>query len=350
MPFWNFGDLRILLDTETDHDSPGSEELVSQIRENIEALFMLLLGTGTSGTATSDPSNSTAGYFYDTSGGYADDEHNGRTLVITSGAAKGNTYTIDDTVASVHRLACTGDNLYADGVRSGDSYIILYDTKVNADGHDHDGINSCAPVLANNSIANIKLHTDGGIASGYSTANVHIDIAMNEYSFAPNFYGEDIGSWTMRPSSVNSADYVPRFGLVSTGHGNAYSVRWLYVTGTDEPFVYAIRDKSTGEILHVLAQGDPPRGYTGCGETPKNWTPPIVFRNKDGTPWLDPEKHEEIVCWKVEKDVFKELQNVIGSSGNHGCKKVAERFDFVSGKAIRKANIGPSSPQSPGKK
>lgn len=138
--------LRMILDTETDFDSTVGEELKSQIRENIEALLILLAGTGVSGSATSDPPNDTTGVLTDTAQSFTADSHNGKTLVMTSGLAKGNAYTIDDTTATT--LVCTGDNLYADGVRSGDSYLVLYDVKTNTDGHDHNGVNSKEVVLA----------------------------------------------------------------------------------------------------------------------------------------------------------------------------------------------------------
>jgi len=142
MSFFDMTALRAILTTETDADSPLSEELMSQIRENLEALLILLAGTNITGSATANPPNNTTGYLTDYASAWTDDLHNGRTLLMTSGLAIGNMYTIDDTVASADRLVCTGDNLYADGVRYGDTYLILYDVKSNLDGHDHDGVNS----------------------------------------------------------------------------------------------------------------------------------------------------------------------------------------------------------------
>lgn len=138
--------LRAILDTETDSDSPGSEELLSQIRENLESYLMLNYDTGDSGSATEDPPDDATGVLTDSGASYAVDGHNGRTLLITSGNAKGNLYTIDDITATT--IVCTGDNLYSDGVRDEDTYKIFYDVKVNADGHDHDGINSKSAVLS----------------------------------------------------------------------------------------------------------------------------------------------------------------------------------------------------------
>ena len=143
--FAGLSNLRFLLDTETDADSPDTAIFRTGIREAIEALFITTYGVS-SGSATNDPT--TDGRFYDSAGGWSNDDHNGRTLLITSGSAVGNFYTIDDTASSTtDYLDLTGDNLYGDGVRSGDNYRILYDVKNNTDGHDHDGVNSKSAVM-----------------------------------------------------------------------------------------------------------------------------------------------------------------------------------------------------------
>jgi len=146
MAWFTLSNFRPILTTETDADSGATEELMSQLRENIECLLMLMFGTGVTGSATEDPPNDTTGVLTDSARSWDVDVHNGRTLVITSGLAAGFCYTIDDTTATT--LVCTGDNLYADGVRSGDTYMIFHDIKNNADGHNHDGVNSAELQLA----------------------------------------------------------------------------------------------------------------------------------------------------------------------------------------------------------
>lgn len=327
MGFWTFGNIRTLLDTETDHDSPGSEELVSQIRENIEALFMSLLDTGVSGTATSDPSNDANGYFYDTAGGWTNDLHNGRTLLITSGAAKGNMYTIDDTVDASDRLDCTGDNLYADGVRSGDSYKILYDLLVNTDGHDHDGVNSPAPVLADNYIAKGKLKTGGTNVSGTNTGSVVI--TLQDYCFTPNVYqaGADASS-TMCAVSTNNADYVGRFSLFAGG-SSAYIVYFRYVTSSDEPFIYIAREKSSGKILHCWAGEDPPPGCWGLDATPEAFERPVIGYDRAGRPDFDPDLHEEVISWRIRRDVWLTIKDRLTAGGRKPLHHVLENdFDY----------------------
>lgn len=138
--FTALSNLRMLNNNETDANSPLNETTYAAIRYAIECILILVFGTGISGTASEDPPNDTTGVFTDDTKAWDADVHNSKTLVITSGAAVGNSYTIDDTTATT--LVCTADNLYADGVRSGDYYLILYDLKNNEDGHSHDGTNS----------------------------------------------------------------------------------------------------------------------------------------------------------------------------------------------------------------
>jgi len=142
MATWDISALRTILSTETDADSPVSEELMSQFRENWEALVLLLLGTGITGTVTSI----TETVLTDTAQSYDADTHINHTLLITSGDAIGNMYTIDDNDATT--LTCTGDTMVTDGVEVGDTFAILYDMKVNQDGHDHDGDNSKEAVFS----------------------------------------------------------------------------------------------------------------------------------------------------------------------------------------------------------
>ncbi|MBU2551933.1 MAG: hypothetical protein KKB20_26220 [Proteobacteria bacterium] len=74
-------------------------------------------------TATSDPPNDTTGVFTDSGVTMVVDEHIGRWLVILSGTASGRIWKITDN--TVTTLTCSGINLYAAGVRSGDSYKVV---------------------------------------------------------------------------------------------------------------------------------------------------------------------------------------------------------------------------------
>ncbi len=151
MAFFDASALRIIQEHETDYDAPVNEETESQIRENIEHLLMAMAYTGTSGTLSSNPPDSTVGTATDSGGGFSTDAHNGRSLVMMDGAAKGNIYPIADTTSTT--VVCTGYNLYADGVRSGDSYKIFFDLS-HSTAHTHDDVDSAladtSPTLAGN--------------------------------------------------------------------------------------------------------------------------------------------------------------------------------------------------------
>ena len=142
--------LRMVLNTETDADSPDNETTFAAIRVAIESLFMILLGTGFDGTV-SGISTTTITH---AEAAQVVDVHNGRTTLMTSGACKGNFYTIDDCAAQT--LIHTGDDLEADGVAIGDTFVVLFDIKTNLVGHDHDAINSKNVVLADGSVATVK--------------------------------------------------------------------------------------------------------------------------------------------------------------------------------------------------
>ena len=144
--------LRMVLDSETDADSPDNETTFAAIRVAIESLFMILLGTGFSGTVTGI-STATITHTGDAQGA---DTHNGRTTLMTSGAMKGSFYTIDDTENQT--LIHTDDDLEGAGVAIDDTFVVLFDIKVNLDGHDHDAINSKNVVLADASIALSLIH------------------------------------------------------------------------------------------------------------------------------------------------------------------------------------------------
>lgn len=65
--FEAISNLRMVLDTETDADSPWTETNAGAIRQMIESLFLLLFAAH-NGSLTSDPPNDTTGYAIDTGG------------------------------------------------------------------------------------------------------------------------------------------------------------------------------------------------------------------------------------------------------------------------------------------
>jgi hypothetical protein len=135
------GNATIISDTATDADSPDSALTRTKERQLIELLLTSVHGNFREGTLTANPTDTT-GYCVDTAASFTDDQHNGRRIIFTDGNAKGHDYLIDDTDAANNRVACTGDDIYSAGARSGDGYIITGNFRDTGGGHDHDDQNS----------------------------------------------------------------------------------------------------------------------------------------------------------------------------------------------------------------
>jgi len=297
MSFWTgISQLRTILATETDYDSPLSEELLEQIRENIEAVIMSLLDTGDSGSATEDPPDDTTGVLTDSGAAYDADEHNGRTLLMTSGDAIGNLYTIDDTTATT--LVCTGDNLYDDGVRSADTYKILYDVKANAEGHDHDGTNS-KQISASIDQAALKTSTQAQ-SEDLNPSNTHtFTLTGGTYCFTPQVRGESTSIQVIADFAVTTS-YASLVCLKNT-HGSMQYYAYVYhryVTSSGEVYwIFIRRDKITKKIKGISACADHPCFGRG-GKPALVWHPFTRF---------DPVT-EEMICINPKKEMVREME------------------------------------------
>ena len=145
MTLFDYTKLRIIQESETDWDSPGSEELHTQYRENIESLLHLGYFADSSGTVKTAATSSAVSKctIVKCTGGasWSDDDHNSRTLLFINGNAAGNYYTIDDSSGTTPTLHLDGDNLVSDGVAAADSFKIFYNLQSTA-GHTHDGVDA----------------------------------------------------------------------------------------------------------------------------------------------------------------------------------------------------------------
>jgi len=269
--FRAISNLRLVLETETDYDSPDNELTYKAIREMIEILYQLTLDTGDSGTATGNPTETTLTDYFKS---YSVDEHNGRTLVICSGNAKGNFYTIDDTTATT--IVCTGDTLLADGVLSGDDYKILYDIKTHTSGHNHNGVNSAsatvadgqitAAKLASSAVTQTKLKTSLGSVNHNSTTLTLKTLPGGSYGFREQYKMTNTfsGAWEGHPLKADAGfagwtTYATTVGLKSAGGPKVLYAQQRYVTSSGEVFwIFILRDKATKEISSVWQAPDHP--------------------------------------------------------------------------------------------
>ncbi len=216
-PFSNVNLLRIIQESESLFDKPGSEEFLSQLRENWEVLLMLMLYTGDSGTATENPSETV---LTDGNAAYDADEHDGRSLVIIDGLAASNIYEIDATAATT--LTCTGDTLLADGVRSGDAYKIFYNLK-NTSAHTHNGVDSDRSSLA---LAKTGTYTGNGSTgqaiTGIGFAPKYVAIWIHPVSATAQKYEKVDQSWG--DYAINVFGHAAALNLINTLDADGFTV------------------------------------------------------------------------------------------------------------------------------
>ena len=255
--------LRMVLDSETDADSPDNETSYGALRVAIESLFLILLGTGVDGTVTT-----IAETVLTDTGGFVDSAHIDHTVLMTSGDAKGNTYTIDSNTTTA--LTFTGDTMVSDGVAIDDTYVILYDIKTNLDGHDHDAKNSANVVLADGSITEAKygsgsvdqtaLKTTLGTVTNATTSYEDETITGGTYCFFPQskVTGGNLEIHMGEGTVSTGAAYVTRAATKCGTGSNTLTVNTRYVTASGELFWIFVKYDSLGNIATTSAASDHP--------------------------------------------------------------------------------------------
>ena len=148
-----------------------------------------------------------------------------------------------------------------------------------------------------------ELKTTTTFASGSLSVTTGVNINAQEYSFGPHIYGSNQAIRVVVTTSGGASNDM-RFGLYNSSGSSSYSytVRWRYVTSTDEPFIFILRDKHTGEVKHLWMGEDPPPGYWGLDKEPENFEWPII-----------PDKKENFVhelLFKTEQDLLNELLEI----------------------------------------
>lgn len=342
--------LRMVLDSETDADSPDNETTFAAIRVAIESLFLILLGTGVTGTVTGIAEE----VLTDTTN-FVDSAHLEHTLLMTSGSAKGNMYTIDSNTTSA--LTCTGDTMDSDGVAIADTYVILYDCKTST-GHTHDAKNAKSVDLADNSVDSEHYAADsidaehyaagsvdqtaigasavglGEVKTGTGTATAlvaatnHVTVTMQDYCFFPNFCGTDIYFHMQNYHTTVTASYVAQCAVYNEHGGNqTYYMYYRYITATDEPFLYVMIDGDTGVAVGTWACTDPPPGYWGLDEKPQDFKPPLVSS-------APPSNLQEIVLFKYPSGQYRAILEKAATDNRPLHELIGEDYDYNTDKKL----------------
>jgi len=144
-------------------------------------------------TIDGDPPNTTPSYIVPDSDIRRDDQFNSYEILMTSGTASGNKYTITDTTESNNRIH-VAENLYSEGVRDGDTFRIM--------GHRHNG-QVGRDVLVDNLIG-----FEGG---AWPQGAVMVQVS-----------GSCPTGWTDVSSTYNNRFLGPRNGAVQTGGSGSH--------------------------------------------------------------------------------------------------------------------------------
>ncbi len=309
---------RMILDSETDADSPDSEELNSQLRENMEGLLISFGYTGHGGSINTISTGSTSVISCTTAIATAVNVHNGRRCIITSGSGKGNFYPIS--THGTTYLTLPGADVEADGVSTGDDFLVFYDFAT--DAHDHDGVNSKSALLGDGAVTETKIGTGAVAQSKLKTSTGSVSVQCNDSSY---------WNWSLLTLPGGEYGFYPRLKLnVSTGNVGAASLAFLdstagiivstsyvtsihlgayrsgytsgyytyanqrYVTSSGEVFwMFILREKVTKKIVSMSCAPDHPCFGNG-GK-------PLLVPHPFGS--YDPEIHEIIVINPTEDEV-----------------------------------------------
>jgi len=129
---------------------------------------------------------------------------------------------------------------------------------------------------------NSVIKTATGMVSDLVPAGGGASIALNSYAFFPNIYVQDRAHVYLTGDSTEYTDYVARFAFWCTGiDAVPYGVRWRYITASNNPQVWVVQDKITGEIIGIWHSDDPPEIET---DNPFKIIP-IQHYDKNGKPY-----------------------------------------------------------------
>lgn len=177
------------------------------------------------------------------------------------------------------------------------------------------------------SVTTVKIKTVAETTGVSGTITTVVHVTLVDYCFAPNIHatGTDV---RFSPSAGDVADTVYRVKLILASGSEDYHIRYRYITASDEPFLFAIREKVTGKILHLWVCDDPPHGCWGLDKAPDDFIPPVMFDEYDDN------IHEQIILFKQDHDQLIELGQKAAQDKKIPCNVLSDGFDFDKDKNL----------------
>lgn len=179
-----------------------------------------------------------------------------------------------------------------------------------------------------------RLKTGSGNTSGSLSAGSSVNIQMQDYCFFPLIWvSTNLDDVYVHPyyNATDPVDTTGRFRLHNS-HGSSsrdYSARYRYVTASDRPFIYAVRN-AFGKIIAVWACEDPPIGYWGLNEKPHDFKPPIQqFENNK---LIIPD--DEIVIFDYDINEYKTIIERAQKDKKLLHEMLSDEYELMSGNKI----------------
>lgn len=116
--------------------------------------------------------------------------------------------------------------------------------------------------INNGAVTRNKLSTGTSSASGSISSGGYNVITMHDYTFFPTLEGNDSsnpkGTFVTFLYST-AGGYAGKFVVNNEQGGTAYyAIYWRYITATDKPFIFILRDPKSGKVQKIWVGDDPP--------------------------------------------------------------------------------------------
>jgi hypothetical protein len=117
------------------------------------------------------------------------------------------------------------------------------------------------PKIASGHITNPKLATGIASASGIFTAGQAVNFIGDAYQFCTAWVGSTREPLYLYETGSDPNNQIAKWNVQPVGAGS-YWLRWRYITATDQPFIFILKN-SLGQIIGVWEGDDPPNHLWG---------------------------------------------------------------------------------------
>lgn len=143
----------------------------------------------------------------------------------------------------------------------------LPNATTNLIGHDTADTLSNKTIDSNGTGNVITIHSGAlstAAGNSVSSSDTAIDVTMNAYAFHPSITGTNTVGTVKPKTAADPSNTTPTFTVTAGSGSSVTTVRWLYISASDDPAIWVAIDNVTGEIKATWVSDDPvPGGVPG---------------------------------------------------------------------------------------